>query len=527
MKRIYKLQGTLTNATGLMGYGYKNSQIVATMTIEARKNVFDTFNGQATVSGVIVSATDKNGKNISISGFGSGTKLSPRFVNITSKDIVYTIDDKKTNTTITASFDDSGKNITTFKINVIVKGFLSFLANNLVIDGTGILTQEILDEVIPPNNTQKSDLSKPLKGVRIADGWSKQDPMILASSYKNAGCNVLGFEIMEYITSGDLNTIQKQQIDKLVAYKKACDAFGLWFEVCTNTNDVLNPRNNTQTILDRHYYLAQKIGNDIIIQPASETASPNIDWKKVRIEASKLFPYCAQYTKMGVDGKWIEAHPCSVGAGLCGLPPNPSSYICTDCTPMMSNNMVQDALVNFAKSIISQNVSFSFYGTLPSLSTTLANKAFNSSNQTNPPSNGLDELNIANHRSGYKGTSRNRADTMNVTKTLTGASINGDKLTFDKVDRSSWPIVTEKKACNAKAWMFWVEADGTVFGDHWEWIGTTQNVKGLENITGGILKDSKGVTHIPPKGSTIYVCQASTNYKERTNVVKVKGTWQL
>lgn len=524
MKRIYKLQGTIIGASGLIGSSYKDSKIVATMTLEATETCLNTFKGQVVVSGVIVSATDKNGKDINISNFGSGTKLSPQTINITSRDIAYKIDNSKTTVTIGASFDNTGTNITLYNIKVAVKGWNSWLVNNVVITGSGILIQEIPDTITAPIdnqpitpttpiNTQKSDLSKPLKGVRIANGWSSQDPIKLATGYKMAGCNVLGFEVMEYITTGDLATAQKQQIDKLVPFKKACDSVGLWFELCTNTNDQLNPSNKTQTLLDRHIYAAQKLGKDIIVQPASETASSNIDWKKVRTEANKLFTYTSQYRNTGVSGTWTEVHPCSVGNGLGGQPAKPSTYVCTDCTPMMSDHMAEGALADFAKWVLNQNTSFSFYGTLPSLSTSLAQKAYGGSAGTipEPTTPGKDVIDVSTATGWYKGGALSSLSKINITKSIKTATVDAKNIKFD-----SNPFSGMTMAC-----LIWTE-NGKLIYTKAEWMRDgVSGVNWYKNVVPapGICRDNKGVQH-KPANIPEYAFILSEDGKSRTQVVK-------
>lgn len=142
-----------------------------------------------------------------------------------------------------------------------------------------------------------------------------------------------------------------------------------------------------------------------------------------------------------------------------------------------------------------------------------------------PPIKSLDVIDVTNHKTGYKGGRGARLDLAQITKPAFSAKKAGDKLFFSGANRDGWPRVEIKKPCNGKAWLGWYLADGTLFFGHFDWLSIGQSIKGLENIHGGILKDSNGVIHIPPKGATLYTCQTSTDYKFRTPIVKVEGVW--
>ena len=191
-------------------------------------------------------------------------------------------------------------------------------------------------------------------------------------------------------------------------------------------------------------------------------------------------------------------------------------------------------LIPFATSIKNANrmfVWYEFFHKQPDYASYNAlGKIFTSSGQVVIPTPAIsnkvvDALDITGHRSGYKHRSTDHADKIPITRALTDATKDGDKIVYAKVNRTGWPTVTEKKACNGQAWLFWVEADGSVFGDHYDWLSVDQYIKGLENIHAGIFTDSNGVVHIPPKGARIFTCQTSTDFKERTPVVEVKGLW--
>ena len=62
-----------------------------------------------------------------------------------SKNIVYSIDNKKANIAIVCNVDNTGTAITDFIITIKVKGWNAFLVNNVIVRGDGAMTQEIAD----------------------------------------------------------------------------------------------------------------------------------------------------------------------------------------------------------------------------------------------------------------------------------------------------------------------------------------------------------------------------------------------
>lgn len=135
---------------------------------------------------------------------------------------------------------------------------------------------------------------------------------------------------------------------------------------------------------------------------------------------------------------------------------------------------------------------------------------------TPEPAGPVDAIDISAARCKYKG--RDVSLSAPITRELKSATIDASAVNFAKVDRDSWPRKVVKKECNGKAWAFWREG-GNVVGGPWDWMATGQSRKGLENLHGGILN------RVPPKGAEIFVCQASIDGKQRTNVV-LAGTWK-
>ena len=208
---------------------------------------------------------------------------------------------------------------------------------------------------------QKADLSGSLRGVTFANGWGGVKP----ADYR---CDVISCEAMEWILGGDLKTVQRAQIDRLVKVKADCDKAGKWLEIVLNTNDAENNQANaTAARIDGLDYAKQKLGTDIIVQPGSETRPSAVNWTTVRQHANAIFPHVVQYGGCGVAGKpWTELHPQSVYDGRCGLPDAPASWIVTDCGPVMADSLTPAQARVLWKSC--GKASFSVYGTKPSAS---------------------------------------------------------------------------------------------------------------------------------------------------------------
>ena len=185
--------------------------------------------------------------------------------------------------------------------------------------------------VPPPMNAQ-------LRGLELANNWSTS-PDSIVDDLATAGCTAIGFELMEYITSGNLATVQNSQADKLASKLDECDKKGVRAIVIRNSNDYLNgaPGVTTQTIIDGLTYLKNKFGTKrFLLQPWSETASSHVDGDAVRRAAQSMGFACIQYVGHGVTGQvGTEAHPCKIADGLCGLPGQGSSHIVDDCTSTM------------------------------------------------------------------------------------------------------------------------------------------------------------------------------------------------
>ena len=219
----------------------------------------------------------------------------------------------------------------------------------------------------------KPSLSGSLRGVTICNGWSRG---ISPKDYKSAGADVLGCELCEWITAGDLLTVEKSQADKLVKVKADCDKAGMWLEVILNSNDGLNwQANATAARIAGLDYVKAKLGTDLIIQPWSENGQVPVNATAVRQHANAIFARVVQYGSSGVPGKpWTEQHPQSIYSGLCGLPNAPSSWIVTDSGQLIVDGHSPDLYVNYLKN--GGTASFSLYGTAGALTPDFARKVY-------------------------------------------------------------------------------------------------------------------------------------------------------
>lgn len=381
--------------------------------------------------------------------------------------------------------------------------------------------------------------------------WYDSDPSKLASSlYKN---NALGAIIefrgasAQFGVKGTPNlSILLQRLDLLA---KELNKRGLWLWVIdANWNSPYknNPIGQFQSEASQILSVCKKYPN-IIIQPVSERGSTK---SGVQIEkAGQLFRYyeanfsgpMAWYCSgdEGCPPRYAIADyhvsDTSKQGGRAGRFNTTSTDHSTILAQLHDGNR-EGQVANLGKLVpLAQTaknsgkifVWYEFFHKQPDYASYDALGKIFSKPTTKPssptPQPVIDAIDITGHKNGYKGSSANRADRIPITRALASASLDSH-LTYSSVNRSGWPQVDIKKLCDGKAWVFWREADGKVFGDVFDWLAVGQSRKGLENIHNGILKDSKGVIHIPPKGATIYTMQSSTDFKQRTPIVEA-GKW--
>lgn len=236
----------------------------------------------------------------------------------------------------------------------------------------------------PPKNTVLPTIVIPsniIKGVRLASGWSIENPTQLVTRLKNAGCNLIGFDIMENIveTQGDIAIIQQQQIDKLIPFKAACDAAEVKFEISTSASKFANFSNaiiTTQLLKDRYAYAASKLGKDIYVQPISGDAySLRVNSTQVRLFANTLFTHTIQYAGSGVLGEFLEINPISYTLPT-DITINRQTYVVTSSPYLIADTTDLTKLTTFALNSMSKGVSFILYGSTAAMSDALVSGIF-------------------------------------------------------------------------------------------------------------------------------------------------------
>lgn len=408
---------------------------------------------------------------------------------------------------------------------------------------SAILTQiaESASSTAPPTPSARFDSQLAFVGIQyywpeLSDSQVEEFVKNCAKYGVNPSC-----EIMALVTTGDIDAQGESQIRKLKPWVEYSRKYGRILKLSNNSNDKLNPTAKQDTFIKRTSLLLSLYGpQNILYQPMSEDDSKlNAQIAEAtRVDAENRWPksQLINMTEHRKSGAFIESHTgtfnLNIGSGWNRL------YV-NDSGSGRSDQLSAQEQIALGTSFLKAGCSWENYGFIKEVDWKVA-EAFGATIKSSTTVEfSLDAINISGHKNGYKGRSGAGISQLPITKPAFTAKIMNGKVYMFGANRSGWPIIRGDSVVDGKVFIFWVEEDGKVFGDMFEWLKVGQSMKELHNIFGGtkklpdgtikrvdgILKDSNGVVHIPPKGTTIYLCQVSVDVKQRSPVIKADGVW--
>lgn len=223
-KRTYSAKLKVESATGFLGKGYIGWTADATLQVTGLKETISKMDGDIIVSGQIDQLYDRNGKPANIP---YNTSFSDRPATMSNGIFNMTKETEYVDIIAMVKSSLTGRNLTG-ELTTEVKGWWKYLANNILITGTGeqkgddeIIEGELPDDPdqpVPPS-TDFVDTSKPFTGYGLVNNWSSQDPEKFLSALSSNGIPCMAFEFFEWSSPEKF-----AQVDTLIAkFKKYID----------------------------------------------------------------------------------------------------------------------------------------------------------------------------------------------------------------------------------------------------------------------------------------------------------------
>ena len=157
IKRIYSAKACIDKATGFIGRAYIGWNADATIEVTGEESVFTSLNGTVSVSGKVDQFYDKKGKKVSIGSYKTSfenetAEISEGVVNIAQ-------DGKHIIVNVEIKMGVDGKTLSA-SMTGVSKGYWTFLANNVVMSGSGEQKGEDVEiegPILPPEDPEILD----------------------------------------------------------------------------------------------------------------------------------------------------------------------------------------------------------------------------------------------------------------------------------------------------------------------------------------------------------------------------------
>lgn len=352
-----------------------------------------------------------------------------------------------------------------FSLNLTVSGSPGYVSTDNASTSGGNIS------VGNNSSSGNANFSKQLVFVGTQYYWHRQNADAFCKQAAQLGLNV-SCEIMEMVTSGDIDIQGSNQIKLLAPWVEAARKYGIILKLSNNSNDVLNPTAKPDTLINRTKLILSLYGYDnILYQPVSENDSKlkSSIALATRNHAASVWPsnQLIDYLPYTSGANYKETHSMDQK-----LPKTWSSLVVTDNGTDLSDKLSEVDMYNLAARHIRSGYSFEVYGFNTSPNWSLYSRiAATIPNNTKLTASQLQGL------SGPPSTPSINAPL--ITK-HTGPDF--DKISIWKgSSRPDWKqtVTISNIKCNGKS-ISWSEAKGQ--RDHWNIWGSGKAVNGETNV---------------------------------------------